>query len=66
MSDAWPKKPQKVSGDMTERQLGWTSRWTMEKALDMTGQWHSAWRNGDDMHRVTLDQIKTYSAGRDS
>ena len=59
-------KTLKLDSGKAKRQLGWTPRWTMEKALDMTGQWHSAWRNGDDMHRVTLDQIKTYSAGPDS
>lgn len=59
-------KTLKLDSGKAKRQLGWTPRWTMEKALDMTGQWHRAWRNGDDMHRVTLDQIETYSAGRDS
>jgi CDP-glucose 4,6-dehydratase len=58
-------KTLKLDSSKARRQLGWAPRWPTEKALEMTGQWYKAWRNGDDMQRVTLDQIEAYCASRD-
>jgi len=44
-------------------QLGWAPRWRLDKALDMTVAWHSAWRQGDDMRALSLAQITEYTAG---
>ncbi len=55
----------KLDSGKARRQLGWAPRWTIEKALDMTRQWYQAWRNSEDMHRVTLAQIEAYAGNGD-
>jgi CDP-glucose 4,6-dehydratase len=41
-------------------QLGWSPRWTLEKALHKTLEWHQAWLGKEDMGTVCSDQIKEY------
>lgn len=43
--------------------LGWAPRWRLDKALEMTVDWHRAWRHGSDMRAVSLAQIAEYAAG---
>lgn len=40
--------------------LNWESRWRLQAALQKTLEWHQAWRNGEDMHALTLSQIDQY------
>lgn len=40
--------------------LGWKPRWDLKSALNNTIDWHSAWRNGQNMQQVTLAQIRAY------
>jgi CDP-glucose 4,6-dehydratase len=40
--------------------LGWAPRWNLSKALEMTVDWHLAWRNGSDMSAFSLAQIRQY------
>ena len=42
--------------------LRWVPRWRIDKALDMTMDWHRAWRQGCDMRAVSLAHIADYSA----
>lgn len=42
--------------------LGWRPRWRLQTALDMTLAWHRAWREGADMAKVSLQQIRRYEA----
>jgi CDP-glucose 4,6-dehydratase len=42
--------------------LGWRPRWPLSKALDMTMAWHKAWRQGQDMAALSLQQIQQYIA----
>lgn len=42
--------------------LGWSPRWRIGEALDRTVDWHRAWRAGEDMRKVTLEQIASYQA----
>ena len=44
--------------------LGWKPRWALKVALVETVAWYRAWSRGEDMARVSIDQIQTYeSAG---
>ena len=50
--------------DSTQAQvsLGWRSRWTLEKALTKTVEWHSAWIAQRRMDEVSLQQITDYES----
>lgn len=43
-------------------ELGWEPRWSLSEALEQTVAWHQAWRRGDDMAAVSVDQIQTFEA----
>ncbi|GGC99321.1 CDP-glucose 4,6-dehydratase [Halopseudomonas salina] len=38
-------------------QLAWRPHWTLDMALQRTLDWHSAWRKGDDLQALCLQQI---------
>lgn len=64
--DAGPNPPEAGhleldSGD-AERLLGWRATWRLEDALERFVEWHRAQRGGEDMRRVSLDQIARYGA----
>ena len=40
--------------------LGWKPRWDLATALNHTVAWHRAWRNGEDMRRISEEQIEAY------
>ncbi|AEV24496.1 CDP-glucose 4,6-dehydratase [Azospira oryzae PS] len=40
--------------------LGWRPRWNLAKALEMTIDWHQAWKGSGDMAAHTLAQIRQY------
>jgi len=40
--------------------LGWSPRWNLAKALEMTIDWHHAWKRGEDMAELSLAQIRQY------
>lgn len=50
----------KLDSSKARYRLGWQPRWRLETALEKTLEWHSAWRNGKDMHAVSLSQIADY------
>lgn len=52
----------KLDSSKARARLGWAPRWRLEKALDMTVDWHRHWRQGSDMTAVSLAQIAEYSA----
>jgi CDP-glucose 4,6-dehydratase len=45
-----------------ERDLGWTPRWDLERALESIVAWHDAERRGEDMRAVTLSHIEQFEA----
>ena len=57
-----PYEAQTLSLDSTKSKvkLGWTPKWSINKALCKTLDWHTDWRNGCDMARITINQIKEY------
>jgi CDP-glucose 4,6-dehydratase len=47
---------------LARRTLGWTDRLIDKQMITATASWYQAWARGDDMHAVTLRQIKDYEA----
>ena len=43
-------------------ELGWRPRWPLTMALQMSVDWHRAWRAGRDMGAICLEQIADYEA----
>jgi CDP-glucose 4,6-dehydratase len=43
-------------------QLGWRPRWNLQTALDMTLDWHQAWKESSDMIAISRQQIQEYEA----
>jgi CDP-glucose 4,6-dehydratase len=65
-ADAGPNPPEAGvlaldSGD-AERLLGWRAAWGLEEALERVVEWHRAQRGGQDMRRLSLEQIARYGA----
>jgi len=56
----------KLDSNKARALLGWQVSWDLATALDMTVDWHSAWRRGDDMHEFSLGQIRAYQATKSS
>lgn len=52
----------KLDSSKAKSRLNWQPRWRLQTALQKTLEWHEAWRNGDEMHAVTLSQIAQYQA----
>lgn len=52
----------KLDSTRARTMLGWQPRWSLEKALSATLDWHQAWRRGEDMQRFTLGQITAYAS----
>lgn len=44
------------------KELNWTPRWTLEKALDATVEWFAEYMRGRDMKQVCEQQIAEYEA----
>lgn len=61
-SSAQPHEAHALTLDSTKARtlLGWRPRWTLSTALDMTLDWHNAWRQEQDMVALSLQQIKQY------
>jgi CDP-glucose 4,6-dehydratase len=47
------------SGD-AERGLGWRAKWDLSEALERVVEWHEAERRGENMRRVSLEQIEQF------
>ncbi len=52
----------KLDSSKAKARLGWQPRWDLAAALDRTLEWHLAWKRGEDMAAVSLDQIRAYEA----
>ena len=49
--------------DGDERRLGWRPQWDLGQALERVVEWHEAERRGEDMRRVSLEQIERFGGG---
>ena len=54
----------KLDSSRARGELGWRPQWTLERALEMTVDWHQAWSDGRDMRDVCLAQIRAHQIGR--
>jgi CDP-glucose 4,6-dehydratase len=43
------------------KDLHWSPRWDLARALGETLDWHRAWRQGQDMRSVCLKQIDAFT-----
>ena len=50
----------KLDSSKARARLGWVPRWHLSEALGKTLAWHLAWRAGEDMRSVSLEQIRMY------
>lgn len=44
------------------KRLGWVPRLSFNEALQKTCDWYAAWRRGEDIHSLTLAQIRTFAS----
>lgn len=52
----------KLDSSKAKNRLNWQPQWNLERALQMTLEWHLAWQSGVEMAAVTLEQIRNYNA----
>lgn len=50
----------KLDSSKARARLAWAPRWRLSEALGKTISWHQAWRSGQDMRSVSLEQIGAY------
>lgn len=57
-----PHEAQLLQLDSTKAKakLKWAPKWNIEVALDNTINWYESFANGNDMKKITLDQIELY------
>jgi CDP-glucose 4,6-dehydratase len=51
----------RLDSSQARTELGWRPRWSLQEALEQTVSWQQAWRRGDEMQAVCLDQIAAYT-----
>jgi len=50
----------KLDNSKSKANLGWSPRWNLETALIKTLEWHKAWRDDEDMDKLTNMQITEF------
>jgi CDP-glucose 4,6-dehydratase len=50
----------KLDSSKANTVLGWTPKWSIATAIDKTIEWHTSWKNGENMSKISLQQIKAY------
>ncbi|HEY7951445.1 MAG TPA: CDP-glucose 4,6-dehydratase [Solirubrobacteraceae bacterium] len=62
--DGTPSAPEAahlaLDSSAAEEQLGWRAGWDLEQALERIVQWHRAHLHGENMRRITFDQITEF------
>lgn len=51
-----------LDSSKAERRLGWRPEWDLAEALERIVEWHEAERRGEDMRRVSLEQIERFGS----
>ena len=54
----------KLDSAKAKNRLGWMPRWQLETAIDKTVEWHKAWKEGQSMVGITMQQIETYQSAQ--
>jgi CDP-glucose 4,6-dehydratase len=50
----------KLDCSKAKSEIDWQPRWNLEMAISKIIHWHRSYLGGEDMHRITLDQIDSY------
>jgi CDP-glucose 4,6-dehydratase len=53
----------KLDCSKAKTRLDWRPKWNLVEALDAIIDWHRAYRDGKDMHELTVSQIQDYVSG---
>jgi CDP-glucose 4,6-dehydratase len=54
----------KLDCSKAKARLDWRPKWSLADALGAIIDWHRAYRDGKDMHELTVSQIQDYVSGR--
>lgn len=52
----------KLDSSKANSRLHWEPRWSLEKAIKKTVDWHLAWKDQQSMAEISLSQIREYEA----
>ena len=47
----------RLDSSKARQSLGWRPRWNLQQCLERTLGWHRAWRRGEEMREVSLQQL---------
>lgn len=50
----------KLDSSKAKGQLGWRPKLNLTQALDLTLEWHRAWREGQNMQEMTIKQLRSH------
>ncbi|QYN03168.1 CDP-glucose 4,6-dehydratase [Pseudomonas protegens] len=50
----------RLDSSRARQHLAWQPRWSLRQCLEHTLDWHLAWRAGEDMRAISLDQLNIY------
>jgi CDP-glucose 4,6-dehydratase len=50
----------RLDSSRAQQLLGWRPCWSLRQCLEHTLDWHLAWKSGEDMRAVTLNQLNLY------
>ena len=50
----------KLDSSKAKSRLHWKPRWNLDIALDKTVEWFDAWKKGESLDQISLQQIKAY------
>jgi CDP-glucose 4,6-dehydratase len=50
----------KLDASKARERLGWTPRWSLERAIEAIVDWYDGYRDGRDIRAVTLEQIEAF------
>jgi CDP-glucose 4,6-dehydratase len=50
----------KLDASKARERLGWTPRWSLDRAIEAIVEWYDAYRMGRDLRVVTLEQIAAF------
>jgi CDP-glucose 4,6-dehydratase len=53
----------KLDSSLARERLGWAPGWALEAGLSRTIDWYRAYRDGEDVRRLSLAQIAAFSGG---
>ena len=53
-----------LDSSKSKERLNWRTTWPLSAALAKTAEWYNAYYRGEDMARISLDQIAVFTAAR--